>query len=56
MNNSKDFNLDATQKKGAADVHAQFKSWSFCTPGCVTGILMGCNNKTATCNCQFGNK
>ncbi|SDI40029.1 lantibiotic, gallidermin/nisin family [Pseudobutyrivibrio sp. 49] len=48
-----DFNLDVTVSKDdtkKADV--KITSKSLCTPGCVTGVLMGCNNKTATCNCS----
>ncbi|SDI40065.1 lantibiotic, gallidermin/nisin family [Pseudobutyrivibrio sp. 49] len=39
-----DFDLDLTVSKDntkSADV--QFKSISLCTPGCPTGILMGCH-------------
>lgn len=53
MSKVKDFNLDVTTKKGS-DVNAKFKSWSFCTPGCKTGILMTCNLKTISCNVHVG--
>ncbi|MCR5640685.1 MAG: gallidermin/nisin family lantibiotic [Lachnospiraceae bacterium] len=53
MTNFNDFNLDVTASKDdskKADV--QITSKFLCTPGCVTGWLMGCNNKTASCNCS----
>lgn len=52
MSKTKDFNLDVTTKK-STDGNAKFRSWSLCTPGCVTGVLMTCNLKTATCNCHI---
>jgi gallidermin/nisin family lantibiotic len=53
-NFNNDFDLDVTVSKDetkGADV--QITSKSLCTPGCVTGWLQGCNNKTATCNCSI---
>ena len=54
MTNFNDFDLDvvavATEENG---IQARITSISLCTPGCVTGILMGCNAQTATCNCSI---
>ncbi len=52
MANLNDFDLDVTTKAKGTDVEAQWKSVSLCTPGCVTGILMGCALQTITCNCS----
>lgn len=53
MSNFNDFDLDVTTKQVAGnDVNPQITSISLCTPGCITGILMGCNNQTSTCNCS----
>lgn len=53
MSKLNDFNLDVTTKAKDSDVSAQWKSKSFCTPGCITGILMGCSIQTASCNCSI---
>ena len=49
-----DFDLDVVEVSTGQEVKPRVTSVSLCTPGCVTGILMGCNNQTATCNCSIG--
>ncbi|MEB6243531.1 gallidermin/nisin family lantibiotic [Staphylococcus gallinarum] len=34
------------------NLETRITSVSLCTPGCVTGSLQGCNNKTSTCKCS----
>ena len=53
-----DFDLDLTEKTAAKnnDVSAQITSKSLCTPGCVTGVLQGCNLQSLTCNVVIGVK
>lgn len=53
MSKLNDFDLDVTTKTKGSDVDVQWKSKSFCTPGCITGILMGCSMQTITCNCSI---
>lgn len=53
MSKLNDFDLDVTTKSKDSDVSVQLTSKSFCTPGCITGILMGCSLQTATCNCSI---
>ena len=49
-----DFDLDVTAKQSSdVDATPQITSISLCTPGCKTGVLMGCNLQTASCNCQI---
>lgn len=51
-----DFNLDLVKvdkNKNMSKIEPQWKSKSLCTPGCITGILMTCPLKTATCGCSF---
>ncbi|CAI2676056.1 Lantibiotic nisin-A (plasmid) [Apilactobacillus kunkeei] len=48
MSNFNDFNLGIKKvhsgsKKG---LEPRITSYVLCTPGCITGRLMGCNNKT----------
>ncbi|SDI39993.1 lantibiotic, gallidermin/nisin family [Pseudobutyrivibrio sp. 49] len=48
-----DFNLDVTvSKDDAKKADVKITSKSLCTPGCVTGLLMGCAGSSATCNCS----
>ena len=50
---TKDFNLDLVSvSKTDAGASPRVTSVFMCTPGCVTGALMGCNLQTATCNCH----
>ena len=50
---TKDFNLDLVSvSKTDSGASTRITSISLCTPGCKTGVLMGCNLKTATCNCS----
>lgn len=53
MANFNDFDLDVTTKAKNSDVEVQITSKSLCTPGCVTGVLMGCALQTLTCNCSI---
>lgn len=50
-----DFNLGLKEGKNGSeqDVQPRWQSKSFCTPGCKTGLLMGCNMKSLTCKCGF---
>ncbi|MDN4619145.1 gallidermin/nisin family lantibiotic [Paenibacillus sp. PsM32] len=49
-----DFDLDLVQTpKPSTQIEPQWKSQSFCTPGCVTGVLQTCFIQTATCNCHI---
>ncbi|MCK8635998.1 gallidermin/nisin family lantibiotic [Apilactobacillus kunkeei] len=57
MSNFNDFNLGIKKvhsgsKKG---LEPRITSVVLCTPGCITGRLMGCNNKTKTCHCHSSN-
>ncbi|MCR5640686.1 MAG: gallidermin/nisin family lantibiotic [Lachnospiraceae bacterium] len=53
MANFDDFTLDVTASKDdAKKADAQITSKFLCTPGCVTGWLMGCNGSSASCNCS----
>lgn len=54
MANFNDFDLDVTQKIEKPGAEVQWKSKSFCTPGCITGILQTCAIQTATCGCSIG--
>jgi len=58
-NNSDDeFDLDIQIREVKSTITGgtpPITSISLCTPGCVTGILMGCNNQTASCNCGLTN-
>ncbi|MDR1605800.1 MAG: gallidermin/nisin family lantibiotic [Streptococcaceae bacterium] len=51
---TKDFNLDlvSVSKTSQNGASPRITSISLCTPGCKTGWLMGCNVKTASCNCS----
>ncbi|MEE1101733.1 MAG: gallidermin/nisin family lantibiotic [Agathobacter sp.] len=53
MSKLNDFDLDVTTNVKDSDVSVQWKSKSLCTPGCITGILMGCNLQTVSCNCSI---
>lgn len=48
-----DFDLDlkATSTKSGGN-SPMVTSVSLCTPGCITGVIMTCTIKTATCNCD----
>ncbi|MFD1887076.1 gallidermin/nisin family lantibiotic [Paenibacillus wenxiniae] len=50
-----DFDLDLVKnpQQSSLGVEPQWKSKSFCTPGCVTGALQTCFIQTATCNCHI---
>ena len=51
---TKDFNLDLVSvSKKDSGASPRITSISLCTPGCNTGAVMGCNMKTATCNCSI---
>lgn len=51
---TKDFNLDLVSvSKKNSGASPRITSISLCTPGCKTGAVMGCNMKTATCNCRI---
>jgi len=49
-----DFDLDVAQATNGVKPEPRITSKSLCTPGCVTGVLMGCALKTITCNCSVG--
>lgn len=52
MENFNDFSLDLTvSKEDTKKVDIQITSKSLCTPGCITGRLMGCNGPSNTCGC-----
>lgn len=54
MANFNDFDLDVVAvAQENADATPYITSKSLCTPGCITGILMGCSGQTATCNCSI---
>lgn len=54
MSKFDDFDLDVVQSSKTQDtVEPDWKSKSFCTPGCVTGLLQTCFIQTATCNCHI---
>ncbi|MGX7118392.1 gallidermin/nisin family lantibiotic, partial [Enterococcus rotai] len=46
--------LDVAQTTNGVKPEPRITSKSLCTPGCVTGVLMGCALKTITCNCSVG--
>jgi len=49
-----DFDLDVkVTNESAKGVEPRITSKSLCTPGCITGILMTCPLKTATCGCHI---
>ncbi len=48
-----DFDLDVTKKVANGDADVQWKSKSFCTPGCITGPLQTCFLKTVSCGCHI---
>lgn len=48
-----DFDLDLQVDVNSNPDESGLTSISLCTPGCVTGWLQGCANKTATCHCSF---
>ncbi len=51
-----DFNLGLKEVKTTSsdqDVQPRWQSKSFCTPGCKTGLLMGCSLKSITCHCHI---
>ncbi|MDO7803154.1 gallidermin/nisin family lantibiotic [Lactiplantibacillus plantarum] len=53
MSNFKDFDLGMTSVKNtntSGDVDPRWKSKSLCTPGCKTGVLMGCALKSISCH------
>ena len=48
---TKDFNLDLVEvSKSNTGASARITSYSLCTPGCITGVLMGCQFHSAGCN------
>ena len=48
---TKDFNLDLVEvSKSNTGASARITSYSLCTPGCITGRLMGCQFQSAGCN------
>ena len=48
---TKDFNLDLVEvSKSNTGASARITSYSLCTPGCITGVLMGCQFQSAGCN------
>ncbi|MFR3995230.1 MAG: gallidermin/nisin family lantibiotic [Turicibacter sp.] len=50
-NEYKDFNLDLVEvSKSNTGASARITSYSLCTPGCITGRLMGCQFQSAGCN------
>lgn len=49
-----DFDLDVVAASAAKDASTNITSYSLCTPGCKTGILMTCAINTATCGCSIG--
>lgn len=52
MNNF-DFELDVQKAQTNDEEKQGITSIILCTSGCVTGLLMGCANRSATCNCGF---
>ncbi len=50
----RDFSLDlvSVSKSKNSSASTKITSVSLCTPGCITGALMGCKSKTASCNCS----
>ncbi len=56
MQKYNDFDLDLSRvaKTGNPGDEVDWKSKSFCTPGCITGLLQTCFLQTITCNCHFG--
>ncbi|WP_308607810.1 gallidermin/nisin family lantibiotic [uncultured Corynebacterium sp.] len=48
-----DFEFDFANGDSVDQVDTQWKSKSFCTPGCVTGILQTCVLQSATCTCPI---
>ncbi|MFR3995228.1 MAG: gallidermin/nisin family lantibiotic [Turicibacter sp.] len=43
---TKDFNLDLVEvSKSNTGASARITSYSLCTPGCITGVLMDVNSK-----------
>ncbi|WP_124067896.1 gallidermin/nisin family lantibiotic [Clostridium sp. E02] len=52
-----DFDLDlkATSTKSGG-ISPMVTSVSLCTPGCITGVIMTCTIKTATCGCHVAGK
>lgn len=62
MSSFNDFNLGLTKVNSSSknnatnnsnDVEPRWTSKHLCTPGCVTGVLMGCSLRTVTCHCHF---
>lgn len=48
---TKDFNLDLVEvSKSNTGASARITSHSLCTPGCYTGVLMGCHIQSIGCN------
>jgi lantibiotic subtilin len=45
-----DFEFDFAAGDTTDQVDTQWKSEHLCTPGCITGVLMGCAFKSITCN------
>ncbi len=45
-----DFEFDFAAGDTTDQVDTQWKSEHLCTPGCITGALMGCAFKSITCN------
>lgn len=60
MKQTNDFDINLTKvkksSKGDGEIRPMVTSKSLCTPGCITGILMGCNLQTATCGCHITGK
>ncbi len=52
MANFNDFDLGLTKVSNSekSQIQPRITSKSLCTPGCKTGILMGCNIKTISCH------
>lgn len=52
MTKFNDFDLGLTKVSNGEKnpIQPRITSKIFCTPGCVTGSLMGCNNRTISCN------
>ncbi len=59
MKKPNDFEINLTKVKkpdGNGGIRPRVTSKSWCTPGCITGILMGCALKTITCGCHITGK
>ncbi|MBM7617389.1 gallidermin/nisin family lantibiotic [Weissella uvarum] len=53
MNNFNDFDLGMNTSSNIPEPELAYKSKSACTPGCKTGILMGCPARNFTKGCHL---